>query len=104
MPIISRRKNFDRTTGIYGHLPKFWNCKKVSDNLKERRDKDLWSPDGWNDYVSEHKENHQSCKFGVHVSDVGYVRIVGRENTYTLWYMGNPYRHKIFEKNSRFLF
>lgn len=36
------------------------------------------------------------------VTSVGYLRLVTKKNLYTLWYMGNPYRHKVFEKSPHY--
>lgn len=64
------------TTGFYGHLPKFWRCANYND------------------------EDHENCSsFRWHMSYNGYVKFVGPKQTYVFWYMGNPYRHRLFERH-----
>lgn len=71
MPLFSRRVPFNkvtrefghRSTGVYGHLPKF---------------------------------------SGGQLTYVGYLAWVRRKKIHQFWYMGNPYRHKIFETHPNY--
>lgn len=71
-----------RSRGFYGHLPKFYKCE----------------PKEWEgtEYECEIHRPHWT------VSYVGYLVYIGKRHRYTFWYMGNPYRHKIFERTKNY--
>lgn len=99
MPLISRydkaQRPWRRTTGIYGHLPKytmhgyevikeghsakFCRTRSGCDGCEKLRRVRLWWP----------------C-----LTYVGYLVLITKGYTYQFWYMGNPYRHKIFERHA----
>lgn len=91
-----------RTTGFYGHLPKFWSCKNY--NFTYRRNE--FDTDDFIEkmetFYRGQEAAHQSCILKRHMSYAGYFRYVGRKHIFTLWYMGNPYRPgKILEHGTK---
>lgn len=68
-----------RTNGIYGHFPKFWNCK---------------GPD------CEWEEHHDCKPTKIHLTYVGYLAIETKWGRGYFWYMGGSPRKKILEWNS----
>lgn len=104
--IISKRTKNGRTPGVYGHLPKFVNLRKIYrfDNVPNDINNPYWSffsDEEKRAMQHEHWENTIDARmmtFSWRVSYVGYLRLVTKKAHYTFWYMGNPYRHKIFER------
>lgn len=82
MTIISRYDKttipWKRTSGIYGHWPTFYKCRGPLEDFGD-------------DYTPCPKPKW-------HINGVGYLTIITKKHGYSrLWYMGNPYRHKIWE-------
>ena len=104
--IISKRTKNGRTTGVYGHLPKFVNLRKLYrfDNVPNATNNpywDMYSDEEKREIQDEHWGNTIDARMAMfpwRVSYVGYLRLVTKKAHYTFWYMGNPYRHKIFER------
>lgn len=101
--LISRRKNFHRTTGFYGHFPKIVNNRKLYnfDNLPTVMPWEEW--DEFNLRLARHQqlaERWSTSLFPYRISYRGYLAYVGKNKTYKFWYMGNPYRPgRIFESH-----
>lgn len=114
MPIISRYRRrtdaeraksnkylvMERTTGIYGHLPKYINHKKHpfkygSQGPYQGMEIDQYLYDQW----------LESAKWPwqyIRRTYVGYLVLLTKKNRYVFNYQGNPYRHgKIFERFPR---
>lgn len=104
--LISKITKSGRTTGIYGHFPKFINLKKVYrfDNVPNDTNHPYWdwmTPEARTDAQHEHWKNAIAARqmvFPWRVSYVGYLVFITKKHRYNFWYMGNPYREKIFEK------
>ena len=90
-----------RTTGIYGHWPKFWRCSGHNFYAYKHP---LGGDSAYETAVLEIAQEEEKLHEGhiiPHISYVGYLAYEGRKNRYRFWYMGNPYRHKVFEKISK---
>lgn len=93
---ISKRIPFDcnatwgsplRTTGIYGHLPKFRNKPfHYSEHYS-----DIYTDEERASLNAREIERYSKW-YQFSISYPGYLRYVGRNKMWTLWYMGNPYR------------
>lgn len=102
-PRLSLPNKAGRTTGVYGHLPRFWSCKGEDYDT----DNGAWKYYGYDErpdwhikVAEEQKAFHANCKLP-HINLPGYVRLLTKKRMYTFWYTGNPYRHKLFESGQR---
>ncbi len=90
-----------RTTGLYGHLPKFWDCTTYDFDsgwakMDHGPNSDGVRPQWHIEMAAEQKEAHADCK-RKHMSYPGYLRYISNNNIITFWYWGNPYRHRLIE-------
>lgn len=89
MPLIARydksRYPWERTTGMYGHLPKFTRHVRS------------YSLDEHGEFV----KGDEITFLRPRLTYVGYLVLHTRTKRFILWYMGNPYRHRIFEVQER---
>lgn len=93
-----------RTVGIVFHTPKFWNCEGYM-QTDEQLHFNQFSRSG-NEPVKDSilkmriasRDYHAKCKWPRrHMSYRGYVYFHGPKKRYSFYYMGNIYRHKLFE-------
>lgn len=91
-----------RTTGVYGHWPKFWNCRKYNFNYVPKPYDTEEFIDRMNEVSEGTKAYHSHCRIPWHNSHKGYLVLVTKKRRYVLWYHGNNFRPgEILERQER---
>lgn len=77
----------DRTAGFYGHLPKYWNCRKrdYTYRAKSHLDTDDFVAHMQEVYDNE-RDMHAKCRFPWHMSYAGYVAYVFPRKGRFMWH------------------